>query len=121
MARFASSCCAENCNSPNGECGASADYLSVHCHCTFFYTGSTCAEYSTEFVVLISVFSAVLVIVFIVVWYRQSKWRFLEYLRSGVLSGNQEDKHMRKLREELILNDILVKYEVSTSTVLVQY
>ena len=127
---YESSCCADNCNSPNGKCVGSADHLEFHCSCSPFYTGDTCKALSNISIVLITLAGALVVVMGILFYsYRSTlgrKTQVLEELRQGLLFGDSSargptatsaratainEAYLQQLQQGLILKDVSVKWK----------
>ena len=124
--QYESSCCKDNCNTPNGRCLASEDNTEFTCECTPFYTGDTCKNLSNISIVLITLAGALVVVIGILFYsYRSTmgkKTQVLEELRQGLLYDQQHMDHrssttaineayIQSLQQGLILKDVSVKWQ----------
>lgn len=125
---YESSCCADNCNAPNGKCVGSADHTQFVCSCSPFYTGDTCKALSNISIVLITLAGALVVVMGILFYsYRSTlgrKTQVLEELRQGLLYGDRgldltqgdrrtaiNEAYLQQLQQGLILKDVSVRWK----------
>jgi len=122
--KFHSSCCENDCSSPNGECHFDSTSLQFVCKCSEWFDGESCDQLSTRATILIAAavfFTVVSILTLLYYRYsRNTKNRVLDELTQGLLNntdmGNfqqnqQATNYISAMQQALILKDVFVKFE----------